>query len=290
MTGAAARASGRAPLIDVRHDHLTLALQGVPWAVVFTELERQAGVTFRVEGPLEGTVTEAFDALPLEQGLRRLLRHANFLFLYAGAPHGQASGSRLVQVWIVPRDNGRAAQADITPPRHQVIQPAARAGQGSQASVVAGGTTAEQMETDEHGPEVLATAQAPRDPETLIRSLQDPDADVRESAVSDLANVKDAAAVEHLRRALVEDASAAVRGSAAEALAEIATAQAIEALRLALRDRASAVRGRAVEALGTIGEPQAIDALREALGDQDEDVRDAAAVALEQLTDEPSKD
>jgi hypothetical protein len=290
VTGSAEHGRGRALLINVRNDRLTLALQSVPWAAVLMELERQTGVTFRMEGPLDGTVTEAFEALPLEQGLRRLLRHSNFIFLYAGAPHGQQSESRLVQVWIVPRSNGSAGQADTTPPRRQVIQPAYREGQGPLASVVNGGTTAEQMETQERAPEVLATAQGPRDREAMSWALQDPDADVRESAVSDLADVKDAAAVEHLRRALVEDASAAVRGSAAEALAEIASVQAIEALRLALRDKASAVRERAVEALGTIGEPRAIDALREALHDQNEDVRDAAAVALEQLTDEPSRD
>jgi hypothetical protein len=289
-TGAAPRAGGRVPLIDVRNDRLTLALHGVPWAVVLTELEQQAGVTFRVEGPLDRTVTETFEALPLEQGLRRLLRHANFIFLYAGGPHGQESGSRLVQVWIVPRDNGNPGQADSTPPRHQVLQPADRARQSSLASVINGGTTAEQMEKRERESEVLATSQDRRDREVLIRALQDPDADVREGAVSDLGDIKDAAAVEHLRRALVEDVSANVRGSAAEALAEIASVQAIEVLRLALRDQATAVRERAVEALGTIGEPRAIDALREALHDQDEDVREAAAEALKQLTDQPSRD
>jgi hypothetical protein len=280
----------QAPLVRVLHDRLTIALQDVPWAVVLGELERQASVTFRVQGRLDGTVTEAFEALPLDKGLRRLLRHADFIFLYTELPHGQGAESRLVQVWIMPRGKGNAGHADTTQPRPQVLQPADREGEGPPASVIRGGITTEQSEDREHPVGDRATGRGPQAREALIRALQDPDAGVRENAVSALADGKDTDAIEYLRQTLVADASEDVRGSAAETLAEIATTPAIGALRLALQDKVAVVRRRAVAALGTIEGTEAIEALQDALRDQDEDVRDAAAEALQQWTEEPSSD
>jgi len=45
-----------------------------PWDAVLQPLERLTGIEILVRGPLIGTLTHTFEALPLEQGLRRLFR------------------------------------------------------------------------------------------------------------------------------------------------------------------------------------------------------------------------
>lgn len=273
-------AVGTSPLIDIRDNHLTVMLHRVPWGVVLQELQGQSGLTIRLQGRLDGTVTEAFEALPLEKGLRRLFRDADLIFLYTAAKQGHRSNSRLVKVWILPRGGGGPAATVQSPQR-----PArAAAAEDPLGPLIKSALTAAQEEEREWAVEALAEYQDPRIKEALIQALQDSHADVRESAVEALAELKDETAVDHLGQALVEDASEDVRASAADALGEIASPRAIDALQRALQDTSVEVRENVVEALGQIGGDQAIAALQRALRDEDEDVREAATAALRQLT------
>ena len=237
----------------MQDDHLTVQLTDVPWRIVLQELQRQTGLTFRVEGSLEGTVTEAFEVLPLEKGLRRLIRNANLVFLYRQEGEGQGSRSRLAQVWILPRLTGSPAERIQTPQ-----QPSQRA-DDPLGSLIHQALAAEQEDERERAVEALAESKDPRVREVLIQALQDPDHDVRGSAVDALANVKDEAAIDHLSQTLLQDVSKDVRESAADAL-------------------------------GTIGGERAIEALKKALQDEDEDVREAAEFALRRLAGKKASD
>ncbi|MGH8060324.1 MAG: HEAT repeat domain-containing protein [Candidatus Entotheonellia bacterium] len=279
-------ADGSTPRIDVRDDRLTVELHRVSWGIVLQELQRHTGLTFRVVGALDGTITEAFEALPLEKALRRLFRNANLVFLYTGGKEGERSGSRLAQVWIQPREGSVRPTAQAPQAVAQRLEdraPAARA-DDAVAALIENAMAAETGADREKAVAALAGYKDPRIKETLLQALRDPDASVRESVVDALAELKDDAAVDHLGRTLIEDTSADVRASAAEALEEIASPRAIDALRRALEDQSADVRETAVEALGSIGGNRAVEALRQALRDENENVREAAQEALSQLT------
>jgi hypothetical protein len=97
-------------VLDWRGGRLSVSAHAAPWEEVFRELERHTGIQLLVQGSLAGTLTQAFEALSLEQGLRRLFRDVNTVFFYAtGSGVGPATAP-LTQVWLIPRDEGSAAR------------------------------------------------------------------------------------------------------------------------------------------------------------------------------------
>jgi hypothetical protein len=284
-TAAGMRAGEQRSFVEVRGDRLSVRLEGVPWGGVLTELERQTGLPFHLQGFLAGTVTEAFEALPLEQGLRRLLRHVNFILLYAGAKDTPRAGSHVAQVWILPkRDGGRS---DIA----QAPHPPVRGAEDPLESLITTALAAEaQREEREQAMAALAAYRDPRARGALLQALQDPEEHVRWSTVAALTTVRDEAAADLLSHALLEDASADLRAGAADALGKIASPRAIDALQRALGDESAGVRQSAVEALGMIGGAQATEALKSALGDADPDVTEVAAAVVQHLTSVGSSD
>jgi len=283
-TEAARRTGKHRSFVEVRGDRLSVQLAEVPWSEVLQELERQTGLAFHLQGSLEETVTAAFEALPLAQGVRRLLRHTNCILIYAGAQNPHKSGRHLAQVWILPqRDGGQSDTAQAPPPP----------GRGAEVPLEALLQTARAAEPREEREQAVAALAAYRDPraqDAVLQALQDTEEHVRWSTVAALSTVRDAAAVDPLSHALLEDASADLRAGAADALGEIASPRALAALQRALGDEAVEVRQSVVEALGRIGGEQAIVALQSALGDADPDVQNMAAAVLQQLTSGGARD
>jgi hypothetical protein len=95
--------------IERRGDELSVRAYGAPWAEVLPALARQTGVSIIARGALPETLTQSIEALPLEQGLRRLFREVNTVFFYASGPHGGAAAAPLTEVWLVPRDRSTVA-------------------------------------------------------------------------------------------------------------------------------------------------------------------------------------
>jgi hypothetical protein len=118
-----AQAAAPQSVIEWSGDRLSVRLHNAPWAVVLQELERRTGVRIRMKGSLTGTLTQAFDALPLEQGLRRLFRDVNTAFLYAPGPHAGAAAAQLTQVWLVPRDSGVVTRPPVALVRAGAAEP-----------------------------------------------------------------------------------------------------------------------------------------------------------------------
>ena len=274
---------GRAPLIDVRDEHLSVKLDGVSWAVVLEELQRRTGLTFRVQGVLEGTATDTFETLPMEKGLRRLFRNAHLNFLYVKVKEGQSAGNRLAQVWILPK--GERSSTPTAP-----IPRPLPAGQEVLVPLIKDALDAEKGEERDKAVGALAEYRDARIRETLIQALRDPYVRVRESAAEALADFKDEATVDELSRTLVDDPSPDVRENAADALGNIASPRAIAALRKALEDESADVRESATRALARTGGERAIEALQRALEDKEEDVRDVAREAIQELTGQKAKD
>ena len=120
----------------------------------------------------------------------------------------------------------------------------------------------------------------------LMGALKDPDRFVRGNAVAALAYFGDAPSVPASALIeLLEDPDKDIRITAMEALRERKEGSAVPRLVAALQDREKEVRWIAASALGVIGDPSALPALREALNDHDKKVRIAAAWALGKMAD-----
>jgi hypothetical protein len=92
-------------MMDLSEGLLTVKLHNVPWTTLLPEIEHHTGIHIHVEGALVGTLTQELEALPLEQGLRRLFRQANVIWFYAPGSEPGAMGARLVRVWLLPKED-----------------------------------------------------------------------------------------------------------------------------------------------------------------------------------------
>ena len=246
-----AGAGGSPFVVQVEDNLLTLRLKDAPLEKVLTEIAHQAGIQITFYGRMEGALSADFSDLPMEKGLRRLIRDFNYVFIY-GAEKGRR-GDPAIKELIIYSKEGKGPHKRIAP---RVIAPQEQSSHGlKQASL-----------------------------EALVKALEDKDPEVREDAVDILAEVKDERAIAHLTKVLLNDKDEDVRESAAEALGDLRDKRAIGPLVEALRDRDAGVRESAVDALGVIGGDEVISPLMDALTDEDEDVREAAADALKELT------
>jgi len=129
---------------------------------------------------------------------------------------------------------------------------------------------------------VLGELRAQRAFPSLVRSLVDPEDEVRAKAATALGRLGDRRAVGYLVEHLLTDPAPFVRTRIASALGQFGGPEVIDRLVRALGDPAWWVRMRSVEALEHIGSV-AEGPLLVALDDPDSEIRVRAAVALERL-------
>ena len=142
-------------------------------------------------------------------------------------------------------------------------------------------TDAEVRETAMHA---LVQLRDPSIFEPLMQALKDPSADIREQAARGLGELKDARATAPLTTAL-KDQDADVREAAVFALGQLRAKDSAAAITLALQDQNPSVREQAAFALGQLQAAQAVDPLILALKDTNASVREQAAFALSQIRD-----
>jgi hypothetical protein len=243
--------AGSPLLIRFSNNLLTVKLKDAPLEKVLTEIAHQAGIQIVFYGLLEGVVSADFTDLPLDEGLRRLIRDLDHIFLY------------------------REGKTGISEPEVKKVLVYSKKGKKPN----------ERLRTGLIGPQKRPTQDPPTaSPEFGVKALEDKDPEVRQEAVDRLAESKDERAIIELTKVLLNDKDGDVRESAAEALGELGDERAIAPLVQALKDKDAGVRESAVDALGRIGGEAVIRPLMDALKDEDEDVREAAATALKNLT------
>ena len=130
----------------------------------------------------------------------------------------------------------------------------------------------------------LAEMRDPRLFDAFAAALRDPSADIREHAAFGLGQIRDKRAIAPLTQALKDD-KANVREQVVFALGQLRAVDAIDGLTIALRDSNADVREQAAFALGQIRDSKSIDPLTSALKDENADVREQAAFALGQIRD-----
>jgi hypothetical protein len=240
--------------IQYQQGHLHVSLHHAPWDQVLYALERQTGIPIQVKGQLSGTVTQAFDHLPLEQGLRRLF-NAHVVVFYEGRAQARVS-----RVWLVPKT------AD-TPPS------------AAPSSFVAAVDAAPESDERLIALQALATQ---GDLEGLQRALVDPDQHIQAMALDLLQGWGPQGIIEALLRAAASG-EPATRIRALSLLHETDVGQqgaALSALAQALADPDVTVKTYALHALTVRGEPEAVSALGQALHDPDASIRQMAIESI----------
>ena len=120
--------------------------------------------------------------------------------------------------------------------------------------------------------------------DSLIKAINDSQADVRYSAMRALGAIRDPRAVQALTEQFAYYGKGEGAWSALDALARIGAAPSIPLFKERLQDKDPYIRRAAIEGLGRSGDTSSVDALQNALGtDEAAMVRIAAAFALQKL-------
>ncbi len=241
-----------AHLVRFANGYLSLRVEDVRLGELLDVIARLTGLTVVRYVALEQRVTLQFQRLPVEQGLRRILRHRSFVLEYAQpAPKEKSSAvvARPKVLWVLPQADEKYAD------QPRLVEP------------TGGGPSKEGLAKE--------TAK-------LQIALGSEDAEHRQQAALELGESGRVEAVTPLSQALT-DRSKHVRKAAVASLAEIGGTQAAQALHVALADQDPRVREAAVNALGAIGGDVAVGLLNQALADDVRFVREAAAEVLEEL-------
>jgi hypothetical protein len=234
--------------VTVGDGQLSVNLRDAPLADVLRRIGQEASLTVNLDGQFRAPITGVFTALPLEAGIRRLVRGYSSTFAY-DPPH-PGRPARLAEIWVI--ESAPAAPVD---PRASATRRAA------------------------------VSALARRGDETAVAELrrilaQDPDPGVRTQAALALGRSQDARVAPALAAAL-DDQHPSVRIQAVHGLARLEGERAAEVLaRVLLSDPNPAVRRSAVLALAPLRDPRARSALSRAMStDGDASVRQVAATA-----------
>jgi hypothetical protein len=278
------------PVIKWPGDRLSVQVRNASWTVVLRELERHTGIRIQVKGPLPGTLTQEFEALPLEQGLRRLFRGLNSMFLYAAGTHAEAAAGALTQVWLWPKEGStveerQASRPPATPATARQQDEVSSSGLGSSEAEAETSPTEEEVQPEG---EPVAAEDARGEPldtlpgqdmqgvgEALQQAVFDPDPTVQLEALALLAEQDPHRAVGLLVEAAQNDRSV-VRLQALQLLHHGGVADDVTVVSMlsdALTDADIAVKRYVIEALAERGGPEALGSLRYALRDPDPSIR-----------------
>lgn len=260
---AAAESSAFTDHVDVRDGRLTVRVRDMPLATLLQVIARKSAFRVVTALSMRDLVSADFRDVPLEEGLRRLLKHQNLILVFErAAPTGQASASdlpaRLAAVLAWPKGERRPLEGDDL-----------QAGVSGEADAGRDGTP---------------------DMHRLVKeALQATEPDDRQEAVTALGHSGLAEAAGPLMAAL-QDADAAVRNEAVEALKRLLSSSGPEAfprddiVGMAARERNPEARIAALEVLQQIvqewEDTSAQAQLERSSRDPDPRVRAAAARLL----------
>ncbi|HEX9867435.1 MAG TPA: HEAT repeat domain-containing protein [Candidatus Tectomicrobia bacterium] len=272
-------------LIELRGDLLSVKVRHAPWEVVLQEFTRQTGIRVAVAGPLTGTLTQEFAALPLEQGLRRLFRDVNTLLFYASMAREGTMAATLTRVWLLPKEGSATEERLIRRSRAGLpLEPtnelAADNAHGEHVDALpvfdsrGNEETLREARFDPNQTLILLAAIKSDEPMTRLQALDF----LRQSDQADEKIVLSA-----LGEAL-NDEDLAVKGYAIQALAEREEPGAIEPLRQVFHNPDPSIRMMVLASIAHSG--QGLSLLEEAVLDADPEVRSFATFWLEQAVAE----
>ncbi len=113
------------PLIKLKHDHLTVQVEDISLKELIEEIARRGDLTLSVHTSLKEMVTLEFHGLPLEVGLRRILRHHSFALEYAKKTSEKTQPVVLLprKLWIYSKGVGQSPEQIVGKREEGVSQP-----------------------------------------------------------------------------------------------------------------------------------------------------------------------
>jgi hypothetical protein len=271
------------PMIDLRGDLLSVSVRNTPWEVVLKEIERHTGISIDVKGVLTGTLTQEFQALPLEQGLRQLFRDANVMFFYAKGTKAHAAPETLVRVWLSPRQGGVREERQAPPSEalaaKELAEPEAVAESPEGVRQENKSEPEGQVSAAEEGAEerlkALDSFVEKNNMEALQKALLNPDEAIRARALELLAE-RDKQGATGVLLGLTKSDEPKLRLQALSLLQESGRGDdsiLLPTLGAALSDEDISIKAYAVEVLADRGGPEAMDYLHQAIRDPNPEVR-----------------
>jgi hypothetical protein len=230
-------------VIRVDDNLLTARVKDISLEKVLTEVADQMSMKIIYLVPGEEPVVADFSRLPVEKGLRQLLRDYNYAFA-RDSKDAENGKPHIRKVFILSRKS------------NPIVLP---------AKFTLGFTPRFAGETSL---------------EILRNALKDKDPYIREDAVDAIRALKDEGNIELLKGVLLTDRNEYVRESAAGALGFTRSEKAINPLKEALKDESVDVRISVADALGLINSDDAVEPLMVALKDEDREVRESAINSL----------
>lgn len=231
---------------------LTVRAENIALEEVLAEVAEQAFIKISFHGPAKESVRMEFSDLPLEEGLRRLTKKFNSVFVYGQAKGGNA-GSRIEEVIIYAKsDTGLANKPIImVPQRSKGIQLEERSGEALSTP------NGERLPDSNPGQE-----------EQVVGVKLDPE---KETAVVDLGKI------------LLNEEDEDAKVMAAERMGDLGNEMALVPLMHALGDKNPTVRKSAADALSRIGGEHVKKALERSLTHENPNLRESAAEILERI-------
>jgi len=269
-TAHAAREGGSL-LVDVQAGAVTLQVDGVPLDEVLGEIRAKSGISLVIHGSRPEKVSADFASLPLEDALRRLIEK-NFLLLFAPAP-----GEPILEVWVGGSVGSRSRPSEASPEHGGPTR--------SEESILDSlSPAASRAEARQRSMALLALGRSGASGALgpALRALEeDPDPDVRGSAIWALEDLGGPQATAAMTVAMSGDGDASVRQRAMEAVVRVGGEQVLEPLARALKeDPEPFLRYEALVNLSDIGGAHVIASLHQALGDPHELIRSKAEEML----------
>jgi HEAT repeats len=242
------------PRVSIQDNRLSAMLDRVPLRDVLAALAHEAPFTISIKGEVETEpISISLHNVELEQGLRRLLRGTSYAMTYESASASPAE-PRLVELMVLGSEKAapNSHVQDLGPqPLGTVKAMPLRNSEDAAAST----PTDPSQEHHSRAPDdlgqdledlrMLAQQRSPEFETRLGSALDDPQPEVRATALEVLQNTGSAVPVERLTRLAREDGNAHVRMDALTLLADHAPEAAREALETALQDAEPDVREHA---------------------------------------------
>jgi hypothetical protein len=263
-TAGTAIASGPAPLdVSVGHGELTVDVQDVPLAEVLQAVAERAGVRVTVRGDFSTSITESFQGLPLEEGIRRLARGHSVAVTYTGP--GAVAG-----IWVVARSSAPDVPAAIgntpVPPSQgpaeafqklpddlsgvpALVHEARRKSEAAVAELAVISASEADPVIRRQAVAALGRLKGPDVEPALTAALADNDTDVRLRAVRGLRGSGTGTSVQSLAAVLAGDVDPLVRLAALDALTSLPGLTMQQGLARAVADPDARVRDAAARGL-----------------------------------------
>lgn len=249
---------------------LTVNVRDVSLTDLLRVIGKQAGLPVTIYGALNTSVTDSFADVPLDHGIKRLVRGEGLVLIYTVSAEAPGT-SVLTEAWVyevAPADRARIGAAAPNEPRQEDLVSEIRSKQIRSARILAvWGLVAKREQT------AAATL-------AQILAQQDEDPTVRAQAADALAKVGGPAATAALSAA-VGDQDPWVRIHATRAFGKVEGDRSVQTLGgVLLGDPDPQVRRHAAPALAALRTLEARWALEAAISDPDQSVGEAVASAL----------